>query len=194
MARPTDKVCLGVIAGAHGVGGEVRIGSFTAEPAAIATYGPLSDERGQRRFTLELVGVKRGDLIARIAGIADRDAAAALTGTRLYVERRVLPQPAHDEYYHSDLLGLAVEGRGGERLGLVKGLYDFGAGSVIEIERPGGVRAMLPFTRAVVPVIDLPGGRLIVDPPPGLMEADYRAGGDAAGQRGGVPRPEDAGR
>ena len=193
MARPSDRVCLGVIAGAHGVRGEVRIESFTADPAALATYGPLSDERGQRRFTLELVGAKRGQLIARIAGIEERDAAAALTGLRLCVERCALPAPAHDEYYHSDLLGLAVEGRRGERLGVVKGLYDFGAGSVIEVERPNGARAMLPFTRAVVPVIDLPGGRLVVDPPAGLMEADCRAGEDAADERSGLPRRKEAG-
>ena len=189
MARPNDKVWLGVIAGAHGVRGEVRIESFTAEPAAIAAYGPLSDERGDRRLTLELVGERGGRLIARIAGIADRDAAAALTGLRLYVERRVLPVPAQGEYYHGDLLGLAVEGRDGGRLCVVKGLYDFGAGSVIEVERTGGARTMLPFTRATVPVIDLVCSRLVVDPPPELLEAEV-----AVDEGGGEPRPKEAGR
>jgi len=182
VARPNDRVCLGVIAGAHGVRGEVRIESFTAEPAAITGYGPLSDERGERRLTLELVGETRGKLIARIAGIADRNAAAALKGMGLYVERERLPAPAEDEYYHSDLLGLAVEDRDGRRLGVVRGLHEFGAGSVIEIERPGGARIMLPFTRAAVPVIDLAAGRLVVDAPPGLIEVDAEAeaGGGAA--------------
>lgn len=189
MARSNDKICLGVIAGAHGVRGEVRVESFTADPAAIAAYGPLGDERGQRRLTLELVGEKRGQLVARIAGIADRDAAEALKGLRLYVERAVLPPPAQDEYYHGDLLGLAVEARGGGRLGVVKGLYDFGAGSVIEVERPGGASVMLPFTRAVVPVVDLAGGRLVVDPPAELVER-----GVAVDERGGDPRPEEPGR
>lgn len=187
MARPNDKVCLGVIAGAHGVRGEVRIESFTADPAAIAAYGPLSDEGGERRLALELVGESRGQLIARIAGIADRDAAAALKGLRLYVERARLPAPGADEYYHGDLLGLAVEDRDGGPLGVVKGLHEFGAGSVIEIERPSGARIMLPFTRAVVPVIDLAAGRIAVDPPPGLVEPAAEADG-----RGGEPRTKQA--
>lgn len=187
MARPNDKVCLGVIAGAHGVRGEVRIESFTADPAAITAYGPLSDERGERSLTLELVGESRGQPIARIAGIADRDAAAALKGLRLYVERARLPAPGADEYYHGDLLGLAVEDRDGAPLGVVKGLHEFGAGSVIEVERPSGARIMLPFTRAVVPVIDLAAGRLVVDPPPGLVEPDAAMDG-----RGSEPRSAQA--
>jgi 16S rRNA processing protein RimM len=187
VARPNDKVCLGVIAGAHGVRGEVRIESFTADPAAIAAYGPLSDEGGERRLAIELVGASRGQLIARVAGIADRGAAAALKGLRLYVERARLPAPGADEYYHGDLLGLAVEGRDGGPFGVVKGLHEFGAGSVIEIERPSGAPIMLPFTRAAVPVIDLAAGRLVVDPPPGLVEPAAEVDGD-----GGEPRTKQA--
>jgi 16S rRNA processing protein RimM len=172
------KVCLGMIAGAHGVRGDVRVQSFTADPADIVAYGPLTDEAGTRKLSLKLVGETRGQLIARIAGVADRNAAEALKGLRLYVERSALPATAAEEYYHGDLLGLRCELRDGEAYGTVAALHDFGAGDVIEIERPGGERVMLPFTSAVVPVVDLAGGRLVVEPPVEVV-AEENAGVEA---------------
>jgi 16S rRNA processing protein RimM len=163
-AKP-DRVCLGVIAGAHGVRGELRVESYTADPADIASYGPLTDETGRRRLTLTIVGAVRGQLIARIEGVDDRDAAEALRGLRLHVERSVLPEPAAEEFYHSDLVGLATERSDGTRFGVIRALHDFGAGDVVEIERPNGERVMLPFTKAIVPVIDLAAGRVLVEPP-----------------------------
>lgn len=165
MTRASQRVCLGAIAGAHGVRGVVRVESFAANPADLAAYGPLSDESGKRRFALALVGTARGQLLAQIEGIADRDAAEALKGQRLYVERAALPAPAAEEYYHSDLLGLACEGLDGIPFGTVKALYNFGAGDVLEVERGTGERVLLPFTRAAVPRIDLAGGRLVIVPP-----------------------------
>jgi 16S rRNA processing protein RimM len=147
----------------------VRIKSFTAEPAAIAAYGPLEDEAGKRRFAIEIVGHGKSVLLARVEGIADRDAAERLKGIRLYVARAALPPPGEEEYYHADLLGLAVELDDGTPLGRVKAVHDFGAGDSLEVERPGKAPVMVPFTRAAVPVVDLAHGRLVVSPLPGLL-------------------------
>jgi 16S rRNA processing protein RimM len=164
------RVLMGIITGAHGVRGEVRVKSFTAEPRAIAGYGPLADERGERRFALSLTGAVKGVLIARLDGIGDRNAAERLKGTRLYLPRAALPAPGEDEYYHADLLGLAVVLHDGTALGRVRAVLDFGAGDSLEVERPGGGVVIVPFTAAVVPVVDVAGGKLVVDPPAGLLD------------------------
>jgi 16S rRNA processing protein RimM len=157
------------VTGAHGVRGAVKVKSFTADPGDVAAYGPLEDERGDRRFTLRLVGSAKGVVIARVAGVADRDAAEALRGLRLYLPRAALPPPGDDEYYHADLIGLDVALGDGTILGRVRAVHDFGAGDTLEIDRAEGQPVMVPFTRAVVPVVDLDAGRLVVDPPPGLL-------------------------
>jgi 16S rRNA processing protein RimM len=159
------RVLVGVIAAAHGVRGLVRVKSFTADPKSVASYGELSDERGQRRFRLILQGQVKEGVIAKIDGIADRDAAEALKGTKLFVDREALPAiAADDEFYQADLVGLRVEARDGKTLGRVKAVLNFGAGDLLEIEGEG-VSLMLPFTKRVVPLVDLPGGRLVADPP-----------------------------
>lgn len=159
------RVLVGVIAAAHGVRGLVRVKSFTAEPEGVASYGEVTDERGQRRFRLTLQGQAKDGVIARIEGVADRDAAEALKGTKLFVPRDALPEIAEDdEFYQADLVGLRVETRDGRRLGRVKAVLNFGAGDVLEIEGESGSR-MLPFTKRAVPVVDLAGGRLVADPP-----------------------------
>ena len=166
MATGGDKrLCLGVIVGAHGVRGLVRIKSFTEAPEDLDAYGPLSDEAGTRRFEVSVTGKAKGLLLARVAGVGDRDAAEALKGVRLFVDRAALPEPEEDEYYHSDLIGLAVEDGVGGRLGRVVGVQNYGAGDILEIERPDGTELLLPFTKAVVPAVDLAGGRLVVAPP-----------------------------
>ncbi len=161
----SKKVCLAAIAGAHGVQGLVKVKSFTERPEDAAAYGPLSDESGKRQFRLTLKGRNKGLLLAAIAGVTDRTAAEALKGLRLYVEREALP-PTEDpeEFYHADLIGLAVEDRQGKPLGTVHAVEDYGAGSVLEV-RAGDMTLMLPFTLAAVPVVDLAGGRLVADPP-----------------------------
>jgi 16S rRNA processing protein RimM len=159
------RVLVGVIAAAHGVRGLVRVKSFTADPKSIASYGELSDERGVRHFRLALQGQAKDGVIARIDGVVDRDAAEALKGTKLFVDRGALPDiAADDEFYQTDLVGLRVEARDGKTLGRVKAVLNFGAGDLLEIEGEG-VSLMLPFTKQVVPLVDLPGGRLVADPP-----------------------------
>jgi 16S rRNA processing protein RimM len=159
------RVLVGVIAAAHGVRGLVRVKSFTAHPKSVASYGELSDESGERRFHLALQGQVKEGVIAKIEGVADRDAAEALKGTKLYVAREALPEiAADDEFYQADLVGLRVEARDGKPLGRVKAVLNFGAGDLLEIEGEG-VSLMLPFTKRVVPLVDLPGGRLVADPP-----------------------------
>jgi 16S rRNA processing protein RimM len=160
----TQRILVGAIAGAHGVRGEVRIKSFTAEPEAIGRYGPVEDESGARRFKLRVRGEAKGMAIARLEGIADRNAAEALKGLRLYVPRARLPKLRRGEWYVADLVGLRAETAAGVALGVVKGVQNYGAGDVLEIER-NGTSEFLPFTKRVVPEIDIDGGRLIIDPP-----------------------------
>lgn len=167
-------MCVGVVTGAHGVRGAVRIKSFTANPEDVAAYGPLEDETGGRRFSLRLVGEAKGVLIGRLSGVSDRDRAETLRGLRLYLPRAALPPTEVDEFYHADLIGLHAALADGTPLGQVKAVHDFGAGDTLEIERPDAPPVMVPFTRAVVPVVDLEGGRLVIDPPPGLLDAPKR--------------------
>ena len=164
------RICVGQILGAHGVRGLVKLLSFTSDPAAIADYGELTDESGQQRFAVSLSGANKGHFLARLSGIDDRDAAQVLAGVRLFVEREQLPAADEDEYYHADLIGLRAERPDGTVLGSVAALHNFGAGDLIELALPSGARPMLPFDRHTVPVVDIAGGRLVVDPPEGLLD------------------------
>ncbi len=134
------------------------------EPTDVASYGPVTDEAG-RRFDLSVVGTAGGAVLARIAGVADRDAAEALRGVRLYVPRDVLPEPEPDEYYHADLVGLRAVLADGTEIGTVAAVDDYGAGDVVEIARPDARPILLPFTAEAVPEIDLAGGRIVIAPP-----------------------------
>ncbi len=175
------RVCLGAIAGAYGVKGAVRIKSFTAEPEDVASYGPVSDESGDRVFGIRVTGMSKSMVLAEIEGIANREAAAALKGVRLYVARDRLPEALEGEYYHDDLIGLKAELADGSRLGTVVAVHDYGAGDVIEIGREGAAAVMAPFTHAVVPVVDIAAGRLVIEPPTGLLDpvTPNDDGGDA---------------
>lgn len=163
-----QKVCVGAVAGAFGVRGEVRLKSFCARPEAIAGYGPLATEDG-REFAVTLGSPIAGGIAARLSGIATRDQAEALRGQRLYADRARLPALADDEFYHADLLGLEVRDLGGALLGRVAAVLNHGAGDLLEVRRPGGASILLPFTREVVPIVDLAAGRLVADPPEGLI-------------------------
>jgi 16S rRNA processing protein RimM len=162
-----NAVLLGRLGAAHGVRGEIRLQSFTADPAAISTYGPLFDASGQRRFVIASLRPLGKDMfVARLQGVTDRSAAEALRGVELYVPREALPAPDEDEFYLADLEGLRAETRAGETLGVVIAVRNFGAGDILEIAPPqGGETLLLPFTKAVVPVVDVAGGRVLVEPP-----------------------------
>ena len=162
---PEGLVCLGEVLGAHGVLGAVRIKSFAMNVSDIAAYGPLQSEDGGTHFELTVRGVSRGAVLAEIEGIDRREAAAALRGTRLYVRREALPETEEDEFYHADLIGLTARTANGEAYGVVRGIYDYGAGDVIEIEREKDASILFPFTRENVPEIDLAAGCLVIDPP-----------------------------
>lgn len=169
MPTPTparNLVCVAAIAAAHGVRGALKLKSFTAEPESAVAYGPVCDEAGRELFSLRQIGQAGATLIVEAEGIRDRDAAEALRGMRLYVPRDRLPAvEEEDEFYHADLLGLDVVDGEGRPLGTVRAIHDFGAGDLLEIEGAGQPALVVPFTRAVVPVIDLAAGRLTVLPP-----------------------------
>ena len=165
-----SRVCVGAVAGAFGVKGEVRLKSFTAEPEDIAAYGPLETEDGAQRFEAQITGRAKGTLVARLSGIASKEAADALRGTRLYVDRDCLPAPDEDEYYHADLIGLEVYDTGGALLGTVKAVLNHGASDLLEIQGPGlASTVLLPFTLDAVPTVDLATRRIVADPPEGLF-------------------------
>lgn len=168
MTRP-DRVCVGAIAGAFGVQGEVRLKSFCAEPAAIGDYGPLYTEDGSRSFKVKLTRPLAGGLGARLSGIATKEEADALKGTNLYADRDRLPRLPDDEFYHADLIGLEVRDPGGAALGDVLAVHNHGAGDILEIRVTGrAAPLLLPFTLSNVPTVDLAAGILVVDLPEGL--------------------------
>jgi 16S rRNA processing protein RimM len=158
-------VCLGQIGAPHGVRGEVRLRSFTAEPDAIASYGALQTEDG-RAVAIESLRPAKDHFVAALSGIHDRDAAAQLANAKLYVPRRRLPRLADpEEFYHSDLIGLAVVDRDGQKLGTVVAIHNFGAGDLLELRLDASNKTeLLPFNDTNVPRIDVPGGRLVLDP------------------------------
>jgi 16S rRNA processing protein RimM len=157
-----DGLLVGVILGAQGLKGEVKVKAFTAAPHSIGCYGPLFTEDG-RSFAVKAVRPIKGDNAALLlTGINDRGSAESLKGVRLYIPRAALPQPKKNEFYHADLLGLGVEDESGKKLGVVCGVHNFGAGDVIEIAIGETDTSFIPFTKAEVPVVDLAGGRLVV--------------------------------
>lgn len=171
MSKSSDRICVGAFTGAFGVQGEVRLKSFCAEPEAIATYGPLESEDGTARYEIRLVKPVKQGFAVRVAGVRTRDQAEALRGTRLYVPRAVLPSLPDDEFYHADLIGLEVQDTGGAPLGRVSAVLNHGAGDLLELTGVPGQKGsvLLPFTRQAVPTVDLAAGRIIADPPEGLL-------------------------
>ena len=163
----TDRICVAQIGAAHGIRGEVRLRSFTQDPMAVTAYGPLESEDGTRRFEIEALRPAKDHFVARLAGVADRDAAEKLTNLKLYVSRDRLPPVEDDEtFYHADLVGLAAVTPDGAALGTVTAILNFGAGDLVEIKPDGGGEPlMVPFTDAAVPEIDMKAGRMVVVPP-----------------------------
>jgi 16S rRNA processing protein RimM len=166
MAKPDKRICVARIGAAHGVRGEVRLWTFTEDPLSVSRLGTLQTQDGRR--TIEIVATRpaKGHLVARLAGVDDRQAAEALTNVNLYVAREQLPPTEDGEtFYLADLIGLAAVTQSGEAAGSVTDVLDFGAGNILEITPPDGAPFLLAFSKAAVPAVDIAGGRIVIDPP-----------------------------
>lgn len=167
---PDDrKICVGLIAGAHGVQGFVRLRSFTEDPESIFEY-PLTDEKGERKFALSLKGVAKDHYMAALKGVTDREEAEALRGTRLYVTRALLPKLKKREYYEADLIGLIAKDGQKKDCGKIVAVHNYGGGPFLEITLLKGKNFMLPFTDTFVPEVDIEEGYAVIMPPEGWTE------------------------
>jgi 16S rRNA processing protein RimM len=167
------QICVARIGAAHGVRGAVKLWTFTEDPLAVKHYGPLMTRDGARQFEVTHVREAKDHLVATLKGIATREDAERLNGLELYIAREKLPETDDDEYYHADLIGLAAETTAGEPLGRVIAIHNFGAGDIIEIAPPSGSTLLLPFSNAVVPTVDIKGGRVVIEVP-AEIEGDER--------------------
>ena len=165
-----ELICVGAIAGAFGVKGEVRLKSFTSIPVSIADYAPLLTEKGEKKFEVVITGEIKNGLSARMSGIISKEDADNLKGTKLYAPREKFPELHEDEYYHADLIGLNVENLEGNHLGKIKSVLNHGASDLLEIQSESEKKSILiPFTRKIVPKVDIKNSVVIVDPPEGLV-------------------------
>lgn len=163
---PPTRIQLGVITGAHGVRGAVRIRSFAQNPEDIAAYGPLSDATGNRQFSLKITGEAGGALLAQVDGVATREAAELLRNTALYIDRARLPEAEKGQYYHADLLGLRVVLTDGGAYGVITAVYNFGAGDLLEIQNNTTQKKELyRFTDENFPNVNIAVGLLTFIPP-----------------------------
>ena len=163
--RSKVKVCVGTVSGPKGLDGSLRIRSYTTQPEDIISYGPVSDRTGENQYDIDILQSTKKGLVVKIGGIEDRDAAEAIKGLDLYVSRGSLPELDEGEFYFSDLIGLDAVNLNGSLIGKVKSVDNFGAGNVMELEMQDGNYLSLPFSLDVVPVVDIPGGRVVVNLP-----------------------------
>lgn len=174
----STRILVGQFGAPHGVRGELRLKSFTADPMAIAAFPRLTDESGTRAFKLLSARLVKDDmLVVRVEGIADRTAAEKLVNLPLSVAREDLPPAEEEEFYHADLIGLTAETRDGARLGRIAAVLNYGAGDILDVRPESGDSLLLPFTKAVVPVVDVAGGRVIVEPPAEVIAREDEADG-----------------
>jgi 16S rRNA processing protein RimM len=165
MTKLENPVLMATIGAAQGLRGEVRVKSFTDEPTALGDYGHLRSEDGRVFEVLEIREAKNV-VVVRFRGINDRTAAEALNGLELFVERDNLPDDDldEDEFFYADLEGLEAVDATGKSYGSVTGVFDFGAGDLLELKGPGRRPVLIPFTEWSVLEIDLEAGKLLVDP------------------------------
>lgn len=180
MAEPLKSIVIAEIGAAHGVRGEVRVKAHTADPLAIADYGPLHDSRGTIFRIKSLRHLKDDMLVVSFEGLTDRTAAEKLNRIKLHVDRSALPPPDEEEFYHADLIGLAVETTTGETIGTVVAVVNFGADDLLDVRRPGRASVYVPFTRAVVPTLDFEAGKALIEPPDGLLDDPGEPDGEDA--------------
>ena len=172
MGTPRDQVLVGVIVGAHGIKGEVKLKSFTSEPLSIGRYGPLQSLSGQSFEITKLKAVK-DDFIASLKSVGDRNEAEALKGVELFVAREKLPKLKNNETYAHDLMGLDVVLEDGSKLGKLVAMPNYGAGNLLEVAVNGSAETILiPFTNAFVPQNDFTNGKITVNLPEGYLDND----------------------
>jgi 16S rRNA processing protein RimM len=172
------QICIARIGTAHGVRGAVKLWTFTEDPLAVKAYGPLVTKDGTRSFEVATAREAKGHLVATLKGIATREDAECLNGIELYIAREKLPATDENEYYHADLIGLAAVTPANEPLGRVTAIHNFGAGDIIEIAPSSGATLLVPFTNAVVPSVDLEGGRVVIELPDAI-DGDDPSSADA---------------
>ena len=168
-----EKTCVGAIAGSFGINGEVRLKSFCSEPSDIGSYNPLTSVDGLESFQVNITGKLKEGLSAKISGVLNKEQAEKLKGTRLYANRDALPNLSNGEYYHADLIGMKIKNTGGDEIGRVDAVHDYGAGSILEIfiQRLNNT-VLIPFSEKSVPMVDLEGRILIIDPPEGIIPVE----------------------
>lgn len=166
LSNPSDLICLAAIAGAFGVSGEVKVKSFTEVPENCVAYGPLYSETGQVILTPVSHRVMTRFIAVSAPEVNSREEAEFLKGTKLFVPRGNLPPPEEDDFYYTDLIGLDVKTTDGKRAGTVKGVHEFGAGDMLEIQPPKSAEKQAswfhPFTKFAVPKVDLKARRVVI--------------------------------
>ena len=173
--KDSERVCVAAFTSAHGVSGAVRLKSFTENPDDISSFTKLSSEDDSRTYDIEVVShTGKGELIVKVDGVNSRDEADLLKGERLFVARSELPEAGDEEFYHADLIGLTAKTVSGKTLGTVRAVFDFGAGDMLEILPKEGALVMVPFTKEVVPIVDIDKGRVVVNPPEGLLPEEKK--------------------
>ena len=173
--KEQDRVCVAAFTSAHGVSGAVRLKSFTENPDDVSEFGTLHSEDDNRIYNIEVVShTGKGELIVKVDGVNSRDEADLLKGERLFVARSELPEAGDEEFYHADLIGLTAKTVSGKTLGTVRAVFDFGAGDMLEILPKEGALVMVPFTKEVVPIVDIDKGRVVVNPPEGLLPEEKK--------------------
>lgn len=173
MTKLENPILMAVIGAAHGIKGELRVKPYTADPLALGDYGPLYDKNG-RAFEIKDIRPANTVVVVRFKQVADRNAAEALNGVELFVERSALPDDGDEgEFYHADLVGLSVKDETGAVAGKVSAVHNFGGGDILEISFNGKKGLLVPFTEAAVPEVDIAGGFVRVDSEAaGLVESE----------------------
>ena len=188
-----SQICVARIGAAHGVRGAVKLWTFTEDPLAVTRYGPLATRDGVRQFELAQAREAKGHLVATFKGVTTRNEAERLNGLELYVARDKLPTTDEDEYYHADLIGLVAMTTTDEPLGKVIAIHNFGAGDIVEIAPPAGTTIMLPFSNAVVPTVDIDGGRVVIALPEEIEALDDKPTIDETAPSPSASRPRERG-
>ena len=153
------RIALAAVAGAHGIKGEVRLKLFADSFESLARHSRL--HVGGRELALKAIKDGGKTAIARFEGISDRSAAEALRGQLVEIDRDMLPMLEEGEYYHADMVGLVCVDGDGSSLGIVVAIENFGAGDLLEVERPNGKLSLIPFRE---PMARQDGDRIILDP------------------------------